>query len=112
PIISLTINNGYQGTMANSLHVTIMGEIYYLAASTNRSDLSSLALQILRNYNVLTYPVQPSRDVYCQFASAKNDTMLVILDFKTDGLDPMISVQEIRHDVGIADIISGGSPVV
>src|SRR5437667_7202915 len=98
--------------MANSVQLTIMGAIYDLGASATSSDLSSLGLQILRNYNMLTYPVQPSRDVYSQFASAKNDTMLVILDFKTNGPDPMNSVPEIRHDVGIADIISGESPVV
>jgi len=61
---------------------------------------------------MLTYPVQPSRDVYYQFASAKNDTMLVILDFRTIGPDPMNSVPEIRHDVGIANIISNESLVV
>src|SRR2546422_256298 len=89
-----------------------MGEIYDLGASATSFDLSSLGLQILRNYNMLTYPVQPSRDVYSQFASAKNDTMLVILDFKTNGPDPMNSVPEVRHDVGIANIISNESLVV
>jgi len=111
-IRSFTINTVAQVGMANSVQLTIMGEIYDLGASASSSDLSSLGLQILRNYNMLTYPVQPSRDVYSQFASAKNDTMLVILDFKTTGPDPMNSVPEIRHDVGIADIISNESPVV
>ena len=111
-IRSFTINTIAQVGMANSVQLTIMGEIYDLGASTTSSDLSSLGLQILRNYNMLTYPVKPSEDVYSQFASAKNDTMLVIIDFKTTGPDPMNSVPEIRHDVGIADIISGESPVV
>src|SRR5438093_2069461 len=108
-IRSFTINTIAQVGMANSVQLTIMGEIYDLGASTTSSDLSSLGLQILRNYNMLTYPVKPSEDVYSQFASAKNDTMLVIIDFKTTGPDPMNSVPEIRHDVGIADIISSGS---
>ena len=108
-IRSFTINTVAQGAMANSVQLTITSDIYDLGASATSSDLSSLGLQILRNYNMLTYPVQPSRDVYSQFSSAKNDTMLVILDFKTNGPDPMNSVPEIRHDVGIADIISSGS---
>jgi len=111
-IRSFTINTVAQGAMANSVQLTIMGEIYDLGASATSSDLSNLGLQILRNYNMLTYPVQPSKDVYSQFASAKNDTMLVILDFRTNGPDPMNSVPEIRHDVGIADIISNESPAV
>jgi len=111
-IRSFSINTVAQEANASSVQLTIMGEIYDLGASATSSDLSSLGLQILRNYNMLTYPVQPSRDVYSQFASAKNDTMLVILDFKTNGPDPMNSVPEIRHDVGIADIISNESPVV
>src|SRR5438105_651629 len=111
-IRSFAINTVAQEVNANSVQLTIMGTIYDLGASATSSDLSSLGLQILRNYNMLTYPVEPSRDVYSQFASAKNDTMLVIIDFKTNGPDPMNSVPEIRHDVGIADIISGESPVV
>src|SRR3989441_658873 len=111
-IRSFTITAVAQAGMANPVQLTIMGEIYDLGASATSSDLASLGLQILRNYNMLTYPVQPSKDVYSQFASAKNDTMLVILDFKTNGPDPMNSVPEIRHDVGIANIISNESLVV
>jgi len=111
-IRSFAITTVAQAANANSVQLTIMGEIYDLGASATSSDLSSLGLQILRNYNMLTYPVQPSRDVYSQFASAKNDTMLVILDFRTNGPDPMNSVPEIRHDVGIANIISNESLVV
>ena len=111
-IRTFTINNVAQATSANSVQLTIMGEIYDLGASATSSDLSSLGLQILRNYNMLTYPVQPSRDVYSQFASAKNDTMLVVIDFRSNGPDPMNSVPEIRHDVGIANIISNESLVV
>src|SRR5207253_8053795 len=111
-IRSFTINTVAQGAMANSVQLTIMSEIYDLGASATSSDLSSLELQILRNYNMLTYPVQPSRDVYSQFASAKSDKMLVIIDFKTHGAEPVDRVPEIGHDVGIADIIGGESPVV
>src|SRR5207245_3285720 len=93
-------------------NLTVWDCISRRGASSTSSDLSDLGLQILRNYNMLTYPVQPSKDVYSQFASAKNDTMLVILDFRTNGPDPMNSVPEIRHDVGIADIISNESPAV
>ena len=111
-IRTFTINTVSRAAMANSVQLTIIGEIYDLGASATGSDLSSLGLQILRNYNILTYPVQPSRAVYSQFASAKNDTMLVIIDFRTNGPDPMNSVPEIRHDVGIANIISNESLVV
>jgi len=111
-IRAFTITTVAQAANANSVQLTIMGEIYDLGASATSSDLASLGLQILRNYNMLTYPVQPSRDVYSQFASAKNNTMLVIIDFKTGGPDPMNSVPEIRHDVGIANIISNESLVV
>jgi uncharacterized membrane protein YdfJ with MMPL/SSD domain len=111
-IRSFTINTVAQATNANSVQLTIMGEIYDLGASATNSDFAILGLQILRNYNILTYPVQPTRDVYSQFASTKNDTMLVIIDFKTGGPDPMNSVPEIRHDVGIANIISNESLVV
>jgi RND superfamily putative drug exporter len=111
-IRSFTINTVAQATMANSVQLTIMGEIYDLGAIASNSDLSTLGLQILRNYNMLTYPVQPSSDIMSQFASAKNDTMLVIIDFRTNGPDPMNSVPEIRHDVGIANIISNESLVV
>jgi len=111
-IRTFTINTVAQTAMANSVQLTIISEIYDLGASATGSDLSGLGLQILRNYNMLTYPVQPSRDVYSQFASAKNDTMLVVIDFRTNGPDPMTSVPEIRHDVGIANIISNESLVV
>jgi uncharacterized membrane protein YdfJ with MMPL/SSD domain len=111
-IRAFTINTVAQTSMADSVQLIIIGEIYDLGASATGSDLSSLGLQILRNYNILTYPVQPSRAVYSQFASAKNDTMLVIIDFRTTGPDPMNSVPEIRHDVGIANIISNESLVV
>jgi uncharacterized membrane protein YdfJ with MMPL/SSD domain len=111
-IRTFTINTVAQTAMANSVQLTIIAEIYDLGASATGSDLSSLGLQILRNYNMMTYPVQPSRDVYSQFASAKNDTMLVVIDFRTNGPDPMNSVPEIRHDAGIANIISNESLVV
>jgi putative drug exporter of the RND superfamily len=111
-IRSFTINTVAEAAMANSVQLTIMGEIYDLGPLATNSDLSILGLQILRNYNMLTYPVQPSSDILSQFASAKNDTMLVIIDFRTNGPDPMNSVPEIRHDVGIANIISNESLVV
>ena len=111
-IRTFTIDTVAQTAMANSVQLTIIGEIYDLGASATGSDLSSLGLQILRNYNMMTYPVQPSRDVYSQFASANNDTMLAVIDFRTNGPDPMNSVLEIRHDVGIANIISNESLVV
>ena len=111
-IRSFTINTVAQSAMANAVQLTIMGEIYDLGPTATNADLSILGLQILRNYNMLTYPVQPSSDILSQFASAKNDTMLVIIDFRTNGPDPMNSVPEIRHDVGIANIISNESLVV
>src|SRR5205807_9165329 len=100
-IRSFTINTVAQGAMANSVQHTILGEIYDLGASATGSDLTSLGLQILRNYNMLTYHVQPSRDVYSQFASAMNDIILVVIDFKMICPYPMYCMPVYRHDVGI-----------
>src|SRR5690348_14500636 len=61
---------------------------------------------LFRSYNVKSYPVQPSRDVYTQFISGSNDTMLLILDFKTSGLDPKNSIASIRTDVKQANSLS------
>src|SRR5947199_390154 len=45
-------------------------------------------------------------NVYGQFVSAHNNTMLVIIDFKSGGPDPMNSIPAIRQDVGIANTAS------
>ena len=111
-IRTFTINTVAQGAMANQIQYTIIGEIYDLGPSASAADLASLAQQILRNYNMLTYPVQPSRDVLSQFVSSKNNTMLMVIDFKSNGPDPMNSIPQIRHDVGTANTVSNESLVV
>ncbi len=61
---------------------------------------------VLRTYNIASYPLPPTRTLYSQFVSSKNDTMLMILDFKTNGADPRNSIQEIRHDIGLTTLIT------
>lgn len=111
-IRTFTITTVSQATMANSVQSIIIGEIYDLGPSATKADMSSLAQQILHNYNILSYPVQPSRAVYSQFVSAKNDTMLVVIDFQSSGPDPMNSVPEIRQDVVLANTVSNESLTV
>src|SRR2546428_14136884 len=90
----------------------IIGEIYSLGASAGFADFTNLAGTLLRNYNLNSYPVQPSKDVYTQFVSGSNDTMLVILDFKTSGPDPKNSIASIRADVGLANNLSNTNLLV
>jgi putative drug exporter of the RND superfamily len=90
----------------------IIGEIYSLGASASFGDFTTLAGTLLRNYNINSYPIQPSKDVYTQFVSGSNDTMLVILDFKTTGPDPKNSIASIRADVGHANIFSNTNLLV
>ncbi|HEV2120868.1 MAG TPA: efflux RND transporter permease subunit [Candidatus Bathyarchaeia archaeon] len=90
----------------------IISEIYLLGPSASFGDLTGLAGTLLRNYNVNTYPVQPSRDVYTQFVSGSNDTMLVILDFRTTGPDPKNSIASIRTDVQHANVFSNTNLLV
>src|SRR5206468_2158618 len=75
-------------------------------------DFTNLAGTLLRNYNINSYPVQPSSDVYTQFVSGTNDTMLVILDFKTTGPDPKNSIASIRTDVQHANVFSNTNLLV
>src|SRR3989441_9233801 len=90
----------------------IIGEIYSLGASASFGDFTSLAGTLLRNYNINSYPVQPSKDVYTQFVSGSHDTMLVILDFKTTGPDPKNSIASIRTDVQHANVFSNTNLLV
>ena len=90
----------------------IIGEIYLLGASASFGDFTNLAGTVLRNYNINSYPIQPSKDVYTQFVSGSNDTMLVILDFKTTGPDPKNSIASIRTDVQHANVFSNTNLLV
>ena len=105
-IRTFSIDAVAQATMADPVQHTIIGYVYDLGALATDSDLAGLAQQVLRNYNIVTYPVQTSGDVYSQFVSAQNNTMLVIIDFKSGGPDPMNSIPAIRQDVGIANTAS------
>ncbi len=109
---TFVINNFAKATNANPTQTFIIGEIYSLGPTASFNDYAALAGTLLRNYNINNYPVQPSRDVYTQFISGSNDTMLVILDFKTSGLDPKNSIASIRTDVGHANIFSNTNLLV
>src|SRR5207302_1943013 len=84
----------------------IISEIYSLGTSAGFTDFTTLAGTLLRNHNIKSYPIQPSSDVYTQFVSGSNDTMLVILDFKTTGPDPKNSIASTRADVKQANNLS------
>ncbi|HYY91302.1 MAG TPA: MMPL family transporter [Candidatus Dormibacteraeota bacterium] len=111
-IRSFTIDTVAQATSANSGQKTVLGEIYDLGASATSTDLAGLSQQVLRNFNILTYPVQPTGSVYSQFVAGQNDTMLMIIDFKSGGPDPLNSIPEIRQDVGLANTVSNQRLVV
>ncbi len=99
-----TIKSFVVGTLAQVLNPTpaqlsLMGQIYDFGPSTSPVSYAAMGNQFLGTNNILTYPLHPSRAVYTQFISASNDTMLVILDFRSGGPDPRNSVQQIRADV-------------
>jgi len=106
-IRAFTVSTFGQSLNAGPTQQTIIGEIYDLGPSVSLVTATIFAGQLLRTYNILTYPAQPSKAIYNQFVSASNNTMLVILDFKTSGLDPKGSVQQIRNDVAFANYVSG-----
>ncbi len=110
-IRAFVVNTLAQQSNANSVQLTVISETYDLGPTAGYGSFTSLAGQVLRAYNIgstlsQAYPVQPSKAVYSQFISAKNDTMLVILDFKTKGLDPKNSIQQLRTDVVTAETVS------
>ncbi|MBO0888866.1 MMPL family transporter, partial [Candidatus Bathyarchaeota archaeon] len=103
---SFTIDAVAQAISADPNQKIVVSEIYDLGPSATSSDITGLAQQVLSNSNILTYPIQPSRSVYSQFVSEENNTMLMIIDFKSGGPDPMNSIPEIRQDVGFANTLS------
>jgi len=111
-IQTFVVNTFSKIVNATPTQTFIIGEIYSLGASAGFGDFTSLAGMLLRNYNINTYPVQPSKDVYTQFVSGSNDTMLVILDFKTTGPDPKNSIASIRTDVQHANVFSNTNLLV
>jgi putative drug exporter of the RND superfamily len=105
-IRTFTTSTVDRATNANSVQQTIIGQIYDLGSSATAGDLSSYAQHVLYNYDILTYPVQLSGDVYSQFVSAENNTMLMVIDFKSTGSDPLNSIPQIRQDVTTANTVS------
>jgi RND superfamily putative drug exporter len=105
-IRAFTIDAISQATGANAIQNTVIGQIYDLGGSSATGAMASLSQQVLHNYNILTYPVPPTRDIYSQFVSSQNNTMLMVIDFKSTGPDPMNSVPYVREDVGTAETVS------
>src|SRR6267143_1525400 len=103
---TFVVNTFSEAVNATPTQTFIIGEIYLLGASASFGDFTTLAGTLLRNYNVNSYPVQPSKDVYTQFVSGSNDTMLLILDFKTNGPDPKNSIAGIRAEGKQANTLS------
>jgi putative drug exporter of the RND superfamily len=101
-----------QATNATAAQDPIIGEIYDLGNSATPSDLTGFAQQVLLNYNILTYPAQLSNDVYSQFVDSQNNTMLMVIDYKSTGPDPLNSIPEIRHDVVSANTVSNENLIV
>ena len=106
------VNTIAQMANATPTQTFIIGEIYTLGPTASFTDFTTLAGTLLRNYNINSYPVQPSRAVYTQFVSDFNDTMLVILDYKTTGLDPKNSIASTRTDVQHANVYSNTNLLV
>ena len=111
-IQTFVVNTFAKNVNATPTQTSIIGEIYALGQSATSTDYTTLAGTVLRNYNINSYPAQPSRDVYTQFISGTNDTMLVILDFKNTGLDPKNSIASIRTDVQRANTFSNTNLLV
>ncbi len=104
---AFTVSSFLSTTGTDTSQYGTIGEIYDLGPSPSFASVSKLATRILHEGSVSSYPVQPSRDVYDQFVSADNNTMLVILDFNNSGPDPRNSIQQIRDDVAVANRLSG-----
>src|SRR2546428_910034 len=105
--IQTFVTNTFSKTVnATPTQTFIISEIYSLGTSAGFTDFTTLAGTLLRNHNIKSYPIQPSSDVYTQFVSGSNDTMLVILDFKTTGPDPKNSIASTRSDVKQANNLS------
>ena len=105
--IQTFVTNTFSKTVnATPTQTFIISEIYSLGTSAGFTDFTTLAGTLLRNHNIKSYPIQPSSDVYTQFVSGSNDTMLVILDFKTTGPDPKNSIASTRADVKQANNLS------
>jgi RND superfamily putative drug exporter len=111
-IQAFVINTFSKMVNATPTQTFIISEIYSLGASAGFRDFTTLAGTLLRNYNIKSYPVQPSHNVYTQFISGSNDTMLLILDFKTNGPDPKNSIANIREDVKHANVFSNTNLLV
>ncbi len=112
-IRTFTVNTVGTATNANTVQSFIIGEIYDLGNSATPSDLASFTQQkILYNYNILTYPIQLTSDVYSQFVSAQNNTMLMIIDYKSTGPDPLNSIPIIRQDTVTANTVSNENLIV
>ncbi|HET7404626.1 MAG TPA: MMPL family transporter, partial [Candidatus Bathyarchaeia archaeon] len=88
----------------------LVGPIYDLGPVPPQTRLADIAGQLLHTGNILSYPLQPTSAIYDQFVSTRNDTMLIIIDFKPQGGDPSSSTQQIRNDVKVASQISGQTP--
>jgi len=102
---------------ATSAQTALIGQIYDLGSGASLTDFRGFAARALAAYNIGdpstdAYPVQPSRSVYSQFVSSDNNTMLVILDFKSSGTDPRNSIQQVRGDIGATKQSTGLSPGV
>ncbi len=108
---SFVISTVAKALNANTVQATVIGSIYDLGQTATLASFESFSGQVLRAYNIgdapgQQYPVQPSHAVYSQFISANNDTQIVILDFKTNGIDPKNHIEQIRTDVATANLVS------
>ena len=110
-IRAFVVNTLAQSVNANSVQTTVIGQTYDLGPTATLPTFATFSGQILRTYNIgnpagQAYPIHPSRAVYSQFISASNDTQIIILDFKTTGIDPKNSIEQIRTDVATANLLS------
>ncbi len=79
--------------------VTFLNSIYLLGPTPTTAAATSLADQTIKNQSLSTYPLPVPRDLFQQFVSPKNDTMLVIVSFSKE--------PEFRASVENDPILSG-----
>jgi putative drug exporter of the RND superfamily len=99
----LNPNSSQQATAAQIYDCFVVPS---LSCPISKPSIPAYASFILHSYDMTSYPIQPTTALNSQFVSATNNTMLMILDFKTNGADPRNSVQEIRRDVQFTNLLT------
>lgn len=92
------------GSMFGISDVDFLEDVYLLGASPSQDNISSFSQSVVDNGTLHSYPVPIPSDIYYNFVSPNNDTMLVIIGFTREtgfGASDEIpkSIDEIRSIV-------------